>query len=141
MRNVRQACIAWLALLALLPVSLHAGEHPDRARILHAPSTVSGTIGGEAHDTYVYAGRKGEHLLVRLEWRAENGPDGANVAELTLSTAGFNAAAPLASGTWSEGGRQWKGTLQRTGKIYLYVVAHPSAQYTLSLRRKVPARH
>jgi len=141
MRNARLDWIASLAFFALLSAPLHAGEQSARVRILHAPSTVRGTIGGEAHDSYAYVGRKGEHLVVRLDWKTENGPDGANVAELTLSAAGFDDAKPLASGIWSKDGRQWQGALQRDGKVYLYVVAHPSARYTLSIRRQLPMRH
>lgn len=144
MRNARAGWIAWLGLsvlFVLVAAPLRAGERSEHVRILHAPSIVRGMVGGEAHDSYAYVGRKGEHLIVRLDWKAENGPDGANVAELTLSTAGFDDAKPLAFGTWSKDGRQWDGTLERSGRFYVYVVAHPSARYALSLRRPVRTRH
>jgi hypothetical protein len=144
MRNAPSGGIASLvlsALFVLFAAPLHAGEQAERVRILHAPSTVHGHVGGEAHDAYAYIGRKGEHLRVRLDWKAENGLDGTSVAELTLSATGFDDAKPLASGTWSKDGRQWDGTLQRDGKVYLYVVAHPSARYALSIRRLLRARH
>lgn len=139
--NPRLYWIAFL-LIALLvlpsPPSL-AGllTQEDEVRELKLPGRIHGFIGGESHDTYRIAVAKGERLIIRFAWRHDEG----NRAEATVSArAAFEDAEPLASGAWSLNGEQWVGTIQETGPVYVYVVAHPSAHYTLSVRRSRAGR-
>jgi hypothetical protein len=89
-------------------------------------------VGGESHDSYRLKARKGERLLVRIAWRHE----GDNRAEVTISASGaFETAEPLSRGEWAANGTEWRGTIVTTGTVYIYVVAHPSAHYTLTIRR------
>lgn len=89
---------------------------------------VRGFIGGESHDGYVVRARKGQVMTVRLDWRRE----GDNRASLTVSeSADFYTGEPVKFGSEYDDGRRWIGTVQRTGDYYFYVVAHPSAHYTL----------
>ncbi len=102
-------------------------------RRLRSPASVRGFIGGESHDSYVIRARKGQLLKVRLSWRRE----GDNRASLSVSEPqDFYSAEPAKFGTEYDGGRRWAGRIPKTGNYYVYVVAHPSAHYTL----KVSAR-
>ena len=138
-RSMRNTMHAWLlaasaCLFAFLAQQADASAHHDRGLVLHVPCSVHGSIGGEAHAAYVYPVRKGESLIVRLAWE----PEDANVAEFTISEGKtFETAEPLAHGTWSRDGREWSGTMKKTGRVFIYVVAHPSAHYTLTIRRRV----
>ena len=132
LRRVRITLIA-ISVAAVVAVPRSGFARTQEARALKVPSTVHGLVGGESHDAYRLDVRKGEHLVVRLGWRAEKGTR----AEATLSTsAAFENAEPLTGGKWSADGREWTGTVGETGTIYVYVVAHPSAHYTLRILRK-----
>lgn len=97
-------------------------------RRLRSSASVRGLIGGESHDSYVIHARKGSLLTVRLSWRRE----GENRASLTVSESpDFYAGEPAKFGTEDDSGQRWTGRVPKTGDYYLYVVAHPSAQYTL----------
>jgi hypothetical protein len=97
-------------------------------RRLRNPVSVRGFIGGESHDGYVVRAHKGQVLTVRLSWRREDD----NRASLALSeSADFYTGEPVKFGTEYDDGRRWVGTVPRTGDYYVYVVAHPSAHYTL----------
>lgn len=92
-----------------------------------------GFIGGESHDGYVVRARKGQILTARLSWRRE----GENRASLAVSQSpDFYSGEAATFGTEYDHGRRWSGRVPRTGDYYVYVVAHPSARYTL----KVSAR-
>ena len=39
-------------------------------------------------------------------------------------------------GVKSDGGKRWTGKIPKSGDYYVYVVAHPTAHYTLSVRVK-----
>lgn len=96
-------------------------------------STVQGQIGGEAHDGYVIYVRKGQKLTVQLNWKAEDD----NRADFTVSRqANFFASSPVKFGLESYAGDRWSGLVPRSGNYYIYVVAHPSADYTLKVSLK-----
>lgn len=98
---------------------------PRRLRNL-AP--VRGFIGGESHDGYVVRARKGSVLTVRLSWQRE----GDNRASFAVSESPDYYSGELAKfGAVYEDGQRWSGRILRTGDYYVYVVAHPSAHYTL----------
>ena len=86
-----------------------------------------GFIGGESHDGYVVRARKGQVLTVRLSWRRE----GDNRASLVVSESADFSGEAAKFGNDSNNGRRWVGRVPRTGDYYVYVMAHPSARYTL----------
>jgi hypothetical protein len=96
---------------------------------LRASVPVRGLIGGESHDAYVIHARKGRVLTVRLSWRRE----GDNRASFTVSGSIDFSGEPAKFGSESNGGRLWSGRVPKTGDYYIYVVAHPSAHYTLKV--------
>jgi hypothetical protein len=114
------------------PICSTAGQTPASDEVLRVPSRVRGYVGGESHDTYRIAVTKGERLKIQLAWRRTKG----NRAEATLSASpDFGAGESLPSGRWTRDGRRWVGTIDKSGVIYLFVVAHPSAHYTVTIRR------
>ena len=99
-------------------------------RRLRSPASVRGFIGGESHDGYVVRARKGSVLTVRLSWRRE----GDNRASFTVSESPDYYTGELAKfGFEYDDGQRWAGRVPRTGDYYVYVVAHPSAHYTLKV--------
>jgi hypothetical protein len=97
-------------------------------RRLRSLAPVRGFIGGESHDGYVVRARKGQVLTVRLSWRR----DGDNWASLAVSESpDYYSGEPAKFGSEYDDGRRWAGRVPRTGDYYVYVVAHPSAHYTL----------
>jgi len=98
---------------------------PRRLRVL---ASVRGFIGGESHDGYVVRARKGSVLTVRLSWRRE----GDNRASFSVrESPDFYSGEPVKFGAEYDDGQRWAGRVTRTGDYYVYVVAHPSAHYTL----------
>ena len=107
----------------------HQGDTPKR---LHSPATVHGLIGGESHDSYVIHASKGQTMTVQISWQREED----NRAEFTVNrSANFNDT-PVKFGKESDKGRIWSGKIPGTGDYYIYVVAHPTAQYTLKVTVK-----
>jgi hypothetical protein len=100
---------------------------------LRSPATARGIIGGESHDSYVIHARKGRTMTVQISWqRADD-----NQAEFTVSeSANFFNGAQVGFGKASEKGIRWSGKIPKTGDYYIYVVAHPTARYTLRVRLK-----
>jgi hypothetical protein len=99
----------------------------DGAARLKSMVPVKGFIGGESHDSYVIRARKGQILTVSLSWQRE----GDNRASFTVSESPDFSGAPAKFGNGSHEDTKWAGTVPRTGNYYVYVVAHPSARYTL----------
>ena len=97
-------------------------------RRLRSLATVRGFIGGESHDSYVIRARKGSVLTVRLSWQRE----GDSRASLAVSESpDFYTGQPAKFGAENDDGKRWAGKVLRTGDYYVYVMAHPSAHYTL----------
>jgi hypothetical protein len=100
------------------------------ARRLRSLVPVRGFIGGESHDAYVVRAREGQTLTVRLSWQLE----GDNRASLVVSESpDFYAGETAKFGTEYNNGTRWVGKIPRSGDYYVYVVAHPSAHYTLKV--------
>ena len=98
---------------------------------LRSPATVNGFIGGESHDSYVIRGRKDRTMTVQISWRIESD----NRAEFTVSgMPDFFNSEPVSFGNQSNGGKRWSGKIPKTGDYYIYVVAHPTAHYKLSVK-------
>lgn len=118
-----------ISLVALLP-SVSAGQAAPKAKRLHAPATVRGLIGGEAHDAYVIRVPKGRSLSVQISWRSEDD----NTASFGVGTsADFE---PVTFGKESADGKKWVGRVPRTGDYFIEVMAHPRAHYVLKVTIK-----
>ena len=110
---------------ALSAASAQTAAKPKR---IAPPAVVKNTIGGESHDAYVLQARQGQRLTVSISWKK----DGDNRAGFTVSEgANFFEAEPAKFGKESHGGKSWTGVVPATRRYYIYVVAHPSAHYTL----------
>ena len=110
-----------------------AQPRPSPAKRLRSPAVVKGFIGGESHDAYVIRAAKGKTMTVRLSWRPEEG----NKAGFQISDRySFFEAESVTFGTESPDGTRWTGRIPKTANYYIYVVAHPSARYTLRVTLK-----
>ena len=119
-----------LAAFVLLGSAGIATAQSDHARRLNSPATVHGTVGGEAHHSYVIHARKGATITVSISWRHEED----NRAEFSVSKSrNFENSSPVKFGKGSNGGKKWTGKVPSTGDYYIFVVAHPSAHYTLNV--------
>lgn len=131
MKNIKNYLLP--ALLAVVLSAIAAGNvsaQRDRTpkKRMAIPSTVRGFIGGESHDSYVVRAVRGKTLVVKISWRKE----GDNHAEFTVSrSSNFFEASPVNFGKETNGGKTWTGKIPRTGNYYVYIVANPSARYTL----------
>ncbi len=100
---------------------------------LQIPATAKGFIGGESHDSYVIKARKGQMITVQISWQREDG----NRASFTVSKSmNFFNGDPVKFGKESLNGKRWTGKIPQTGNYYIYVVAHPTAKYTLKISEK-----
>ena len=99
--------------------------------LLRSPATVKGFIGGESHDSYVIRVRKGQVMTVQVSWKRE----GDNHASFTVSESpNFFTGEPSKFGKESDDGMRWMGKSPKTSEYYIYVVAHPTAQYILKVK-------
>lgn len=122
-----------LAIVLLAANSCWAQDDTTQKRRLRSPETVRGLIGGESHDSYVIQARKGRTMTVQISWRRVDD----NRAEFTVSeSSDFFNGGEVAFGKTSDKGKRWSGRIPRTRDYYIYVVAHPTAQYTLRVRLK-----
>ena len=115
-------------LIGAVSSSAQADTTPKKR--LKSPAAVKGLIGGEAHDSYLIRARRGQTLTVQISWRREDD----NRASFTVSRgADFFAAAPVKFGKESNKGKNWRGKIPATGNYYIYVVAYPTANYSLKV--------
>ena len=107
-------------------------QPPEYLERLRSPATVRGTIGGESHDSYVIRAGRGQMMTVRLSWRYERTELGVNHAQFYVSKLpNFGGEGAVKFGKESDNGNRWSGRIPRTGNYYIYVMAHPIADYTL----------
>jgi len=132
-------CRKFLALAAMLITVLlvahviQAQPPEPPAKRLRNPAVVRGFIGGESHDSYVIRAAKGKTMTVQISWRHE----GENEASFNVSdTAGFFGAEDVTFGERSDNDKRWAGKIPKTANYYIYVVAHPTARYTLRVTLK-----
>ena len=90
-------------------------------------AVVQSSIGGEAHDSYVFHVRAGRTVTVAIS-------STANRAQFTVSTSEFGEQVNF--GKFAKDGRTWTGTIPETGVFFISVVAHPIARYTLKVRKE-----
>lgn len=122
-----------LAIVLIAANSCWAQDDTTPKRRLRSPATTRGVIGGESHDSYVIQARKGRTMTVQISWlRVDD-----NRAEFTVSeSANFFNGEEVAFGKTSDKGKRWSGKIPKTKDYYIYVVAHPTADYTLRVRLK-----
>ena len=134
MKNIKKYFLpAILAVILSMIAAENVSAQRDRTpkKRISIPSAVRGYIGGEAHDSYVVRARRGRVLVVEISWRK----DGDNRAEFTVSRgSNFFNKSPVKFGKETNGGKKWSGKIPQTGDYYIYVVAHPTARYTLRVR-------
>ena len=119
-----------LVVVSLVPAANVTGSQirPMFTKRLRSPAAVRGFIGGESHDRYVIHVRRGRVLTVRLSWRRE----GDNRAEFGVTQSPDRESVEF--GSLSNDGKCWTGNIPNSGDYYIYVVAHPTAHYTLRVR-------
>jgi hypothetical protein len=123
------------ALVLFLCTNVVCGQ--EYVKRLRSPATVKGFIGGESHDSYVIRARKGQTMTVQLSWRQEHDKDYDRDNEASFwvgELPEFNGDGEVKFGTESNEGKRWRGKIPRTGNYYIYVVAHPTAHYTLRVK-------
>ena len=82
-----------------LPSRAQQETHP--AHPLQSPASVKGTVGGEAHDSYIVQARKGQALAARISWQRTAG----NHAEFSVSESpDVYSSTPIAFGHSSSAG-------------------------------------
>jgi hypothetical protein len=70
-------------------------------------------------------------MAVQISWKREED----NHASFTVSASpNFFAGEPLKFGKESDGGKRWTGKSPKTSDYFIYVVAHPTAEYTLRVK-------
>ena len=121
------------AILLIAPSFISAQSDTTPKKRLQNPSVTKGFVGGEAHDSYVINARQGQTMTVQISWRRKDN----NRAEFTVSkSANFFNGAQVKFGKESDKGRRWSGKIPKTGNYYIYVVAHPTANYTIRVTVK-----
>ena len=133
--NLKRVSWTLLALgtVLFLANSTYAQEDKTPKKRLRTPATVKGFIGGESHDSYVIRARKGQIMKVQISWRRKDD----NRAEFTVSESpNFFNGEQVTFGKSSDDGKSWSGRVPKAGNYYVYVVAHPTANYTLSVTVK-----
>lgn len=99
---------------------------------LKNPATVTGTIGGESHDSYVIKVRKNQTLKVQITWKEK----GDRVAHFIVSRSDNFFEGDVIRGISTYNEKNWYSKLKKTGDYYIYVTAHPIANYTLKVSVK-----
>lgn len=123
--------VAVLFILLLIGDRTLAQEDATPKKKLRNPAIVNGRIGGESHDSYVIYAPKGRLMTVEISWTPEDG----NNASFTISeSSNFFSSSPIGFGKESEDGKRWVGRIPKTRNYYIYVVAHPVADYRLKVR-------
>lgn len=100
----------------------------EKVRLKNA-STVTGTIGGESHDSYVIRVRKNQTLKVQITWKEK----GDYTAHFVVSRSDnfFDGDVIRGISTYNE--KNWYSKIKKTGDYYIYVTGHPVANYTLKV--------
>ncbi len=131
--NKLAAALVFTFVLLLGAISVSAQADLAPAKRLKNGVKVIGNIGGEAHDGYVIRARKGKTMTVQISWTQVDD----NRAEFTVSkSADFFGGEPVNFGKTSDKGKRWTGKIPKTRDYYFYVVAHPSADYTIKVSLK-----
>ena len=133
--KIRKTLLFPAAIAALLLIAnvTFAQKDTTPKKRLRSPAVAKGTIGGESHDSYVIRARKGQTMTVRISWHVE----GENGAAFTVSeSADFFGGEQLGFGEESDEGKRWTGKIPQTRDYFIYVTAHPTADYVLRVNLK-----
>ncbi len=132
MRKIKRLTLI-LLLINVFSLSFLAQANTVKTKRLRNPATVKGFVGGEAHDGYVIRVRKNQTLKIQISWQAADD----NKAQFVVSrSADFFAGDVLEGGTETYDGKNLTVKVPATGDYYIYVTAHPTANYTLKVSIK-----
>lgn len=122
-----------ISILLIISGTASAQEDTTPKKKLRSPAVVKGNIGGESHDSYVIRAQKGKLMIVEISWTK----DGDNNASFTVSKSpNFFSGESVGFGSESKNGKRWTGRIPATRNYYIYVVAHPTADYKLKVTVK-----
>lgn len=122
-----------LLLINVFSLSLLAQANSVGKKRLRNSATVKGLVGGESHDGYVIRVRKNQTLKIQISWQ----PADDNKSQFVVSrSADFFSGDILEGGTETYSGNQRTVKIPATGDCYIYVTAHPAANYTLKVSIK-----
>jgi len=99
---------------------------------LKSPATVTGTIGGESHNSYVIRVRRNQILRIQISIQGNDG----NRAEFVVSRSGNFFTGDVIRGVSSDNDSKWYAKILKTGNYYIYVTGYPVATYTLKVSVK-----
>jgi hypothetical protein len=130
--TLRSLKIVIFAVIVVFSATVYASAQTQyKAKRLRLPVAVKGYIGGEGQAHYVFRVRRGQRINVRISWIKE----ADNNASFSVSGArDFEGDDKfIKSIRKTDGGKHWTGIAAATRDYYTYVVAHPSADYTLRI--------
>jgi hypothetical protein len=123
---------SWVLVLLLLGGLTRAQTESPAKRILGS-AILRGVVGGESHDAFVIKALKGQTLTLQLSWKLE----AKNTASFVLSrSASFFSAEPVQFGRFSSDQKRWVGKIPVSSDYFVFIVAHPTAQYTLWVKQQ-----
>lgn len=134
-KNLTRIYTIFFAAVVLLFAVQFASAQIDSTpkKRLKNPATVKGFIGGESHDSYQIRVRKNQTLKVQIAWKET----GDRTATFVISrSADFFAGDVLEGGTETYSGKIRTVKIPATADYYIYVTAHPTANYTLKVSVK-----
>ena len=116
-----------------ITIETKLAQTQENIQRLRSGETLKGFIGGESHDSYVIQANQGQTMSVQISWKQ----DKDNHAEFFVSEQpDFNGDGRVTFGTVSTNRKKWRGKMPRTGDYYIYVMAHPVANYELQVTVK-----
>lgn len=127
-------CITFFAVTVLLLTIGGAQAQTDTVEKIRLKSgaTVKGEIGGESHASYVIRVRKGQTLKVQIDWKEK----GDYTAHFVVSRSADFFAGDVIRGISTYNEKNWYSKINKTGDYYIYITAHPVANYTLKVSVK-----
>ena len=76
-------------------------------------------------------------MTVQISWQRERDESGDNHAEFWVGKLpDFDGSGELTFGQESNNGKRWTAKIRKTGDYYIYVMAHPTAHYTMKFTVK-----
>lgn len=118
-----------IAVAVMFSMAVYVSAQPEyKAKRLRLPAAVKGVIGGEVQEHYVFRVRRGQRINIRISWIKE---DDNNASFSVSGSRNFEDNKFIRSIRETNGGKNWTGIATATRDYYVYVVAHPSADYTL----------
>jgi hypothetical protein len=131
----RKICLTFFAVTILFLTVNAAQAQTDsvKKKRLSNSAMVEGFVGGESHDSYVIRVRKNQTLKVQISWQGR----GDHRAHFVISKSDdFFAGDVLEGGNETYDGKTQTRKVPATGDYYIYVTAHPDAQYKLKVSVK-----